>query len=94
MAERELDFSDVSVPLYRQLSAIIRDMIESGEIPPRHAVPSKTELMQRYGIGARTAKEAMLLLRDEGPDPGRAGQVVLRGAARGPARAAIRIHES
>jgi DNA-binding GntR family transcriptional regulator len=66
MASNELDFDDVSVPLYRQLAAIIRRMIGSGEIPPRHALPTRAVLMERYGVGARTVRDAMALLRDEG----------------------------
>ena len=53
-------------PLYRQLAAIIREQIQSGQIPPRRAVPSKRMLRQQYGISARTVDAAMAVLREEG----------------------------
>lgn len=53
-------------PLYVQLAEILRDMIVSGEIPPRTALPSKTTLAQRYGISGQTIDGAMRLLREEG----------------------------
>ena len=63
--DRALDPDDRE-PLYRQLAAIIREQIQSGQIPPRRAVPSKRMLRQQYGISARTVDAAMTLLRDEG----------------------------
>jgi GntR family transcriptional regulator len=65
MARTELDYDDRE-PLYRQLAEILRARIESGEIPPRRALPSKKALMQQYGISARTVDSAMDILREEG----------------------------
>jgi DNA-binding GntR family transcriptional regulator len=65
MARTELDPDDRD-PLYAQLAEIIRGQILAGEIPARHAVPSKRDLMQRYQVGARTAGDAMGLLKEEG----------------------------
>jgi hypothetical protein len=36
------------VPIYVQLAEILRARIESGELPPRRAVPSKRMLMQEF----------------------------------------------
>jgi DNA-binding GntR family transcriptional regulator len=65
MARAEIDHGDRD-PLYRQLADIIRGQIESGEIPPRRAVPSKRMLRQRYDVSARTVDAAMAILRAEG----------------------------
>jgi DNA-binding GntR family transcriptional regulator len=65
MARTEIDHGDRD-PLYRQLADIIRGQIESGEIPPRRAVPSKRMLRQRYDVSARTVDAAMAILRSEG----------------------------
>ena len=65
MARTEIDHGDRD-PLYRQLADIIRGQIESGEIPPRRAVPSKRLLRQRYDVSARTVDAAMAILRAEG----------------------------
>ena len=65
MARTEIDHGDRE-PVYRQLAEIIRAQIESGQIPPRRAVPSKRTLMQEHGVSARTVDSAMALLRAEG----------------------------
>ncbi|HEY2551892.1 MAG TPA: winged helix-turn-helix domain-containing protein [Streptosporangiaceae bacterium] len=65
MPRTEVDHDDRE-PLYRQLAEIIRAQIESGEIPPRRAVPSKRMLRQRYEVSARTVDAAMAILRHEG----------------------------
>lgn len=65
MARTEIDHDDRE-PVYRQLAEIIRGQIESGEIPPRRAVPSKRILTQRYGISTKSVDSAMAILREEG----------------------------
>jgi len=62
---RTLDPGDLD-PLYVQLAAILRDMITSGEIPPRRALPSKRELTQEHGISGKTVDKAMEVLKAEG----------------------------
>ncbi|MGO8883270.1 MAG: GntR family transcriptional regulator [Streptosporangiaceae bacterium] len=57
---------DAATPVYRQVAAIIRAAIESGEIPPGRAVPSEKTLMQEHGIARETARKAVRVLRDEG----------------------------
>jgi DNA-binding GntR family transcriptional regulator len=81
MARTEIDHGDRD-PLYRQLADIIRGQIESGEIPPRRAVPSKRMLRQRYDVSARTVDAAMGILRAEGlieAEPGKGLFVTERG---------------
>lgn len=59
----ELD-DDSPVPLHRQLAAILRDQIESGELTGR--LPSEWTLSQRYGISRGTARRALADLVEEG----------------------------
>ena len=54
------------VPVYRQLAAILRERITSGEIPPARPIPSKRTLMQNFGVGAHTVDRAVEVLRGEG----------------------------
>lgn len=54
------------VPVYRQLAAILRERITSGEIPPARPIPSKRILKQTFGVGARTVDRAVDVLRGEG----------------------------
>jgi DNA-binding GntR family transcriptional regulator len=57
---------DAGRPVWRQLADILRDMIESGEIPPGKLLPSQRTLMQRYEVSDGTVKRALALLREEG----------------------------
>ena len=54
------------MPVYRQVAAVIRARIESGEIPDGRAVPSEKMLMGEFGIARETARKAVKVLRDEG----------------------------
>lgn len=53
-------------PLYTQLADILREMIKSGELPPRSALPSESYLQQEQGVSRGTVRMAMRILRDEG----------------------------
>jgi GntR family transcriptional regulator len=53
-------------PVYVQLAAILREMITSGQIPPRRAIPSKNTIMQTYGVALGTTNKAIEILRNEG----------------------------
>ena len=53
-------------PVYLQIADELRAMIESGEIEPRHALPSVTTLVQRYGVADQTVRKAVAVLRAEG----------------------------
>lgn len=55
-----------SVPVYRQVAAILRVRIESGELQPDRPVPSEAHLVQEFGIARGTARRAIEILRDEG----------------------------
>lgn len=54
------------VPVYEQLAAILRAMIESGELAPERALPSGKTLVQRYGVARGTVDKAVALLKDQG----------------------------
>jgi GntR family transcriptional regulator len=54
------------VPIYQQLARILREQIDAGEIPPRHAIPSKRTLMQEYGVAGGTVERALDELRADG----------------------------
>jgi len=46
-------------PLYRQLAALIRGRIESGELAPRTAIPSITALASEHGVSVVTVQQAI-----------------------------------
>ena len=52
--------------VYRQLAAILRRKIESGEIPAGRAIPSKRTLTQTYGVSGMTVDRATAVLKEEG----------------------------
>jgi GntR family transcriptional regulator len=47
------------VPLWQQVADIIRQQIDSGELPKGRRVPSENTLAQQYGIARGTAKRAL-----------------------------------
>ncbi len=51
---------------YRKVSALLRDRIEAGELPPGTRLPSIATLVQEYGIARTTAAKALRLLVSEG----------------------------
>ena len=53
-------------PVYLQLARILREMITSGQIAPRHPMPSIKSITQQYGVAKGTAEKALGVLRDEG----------------------------
>jgi GntR family transcriptional regulator len=58
--------SAADVPVYQQLAAILREKIDSGEIPPRRAIPSKRLLSEQYRVSPGTVERAVQALRAEG----------------------------
>jgi GntR family transcriptional regulator len=58
--------SETDVPVYQQLAAILRGKIDSGEIPPRRAIPSKRTLAEEYSISPGTVERAIQTLRAQG----------------------------
>lgn len=61
------------VPPYRQLAAILRGQIESGELAPGQQLPSVVTLAADYEISVPTARKAISLLKAEGLVVGVAG---------------------
>lgn len=57
---------DSNVPPYRQIAAVLRRQIESGEIRQRQRLPSIATLVQEYGVARTTAAKALKVLVDEG----------------------------
>lgn len=53
-------------PSYLQLAGVLRARIQSGEIPPEHALPSLTSLVQDTGLAVGTVRKAIKILADEG----------------------------
>lgn len=58
--------ADTDVPVYQQLAAILRGQIDSGEIQPRRAIPSKRLLSEEYRVSPGTVERAIQALRAEG----------------------------
>lgn len=52
-------------PLYQQVARAIRDQIKAGELKPRDAIPSESELVAHHGVARETARRAVALLREE-----------------------------
>ncbi len=62
---QEID-KDSPVPPYRQVAAVLRGRIESGELAPGQRLPSIADLVQVYGIARTTAAKALRVLIDDG----------------------------
>jgi DNA-binding GntR family transcriptional regulator len=54
------------VPVYRQLSGILRARIERGEFAPRQPLPSEAHLMSEYGVSRGSVRHALKVLAEEG----------------------------
>lgn len=57
---------DSKVPLYRQLYAILRGAIDSGEIPAGRPIPSKRRLVQDNAVAPNTVQRVIEMLQAEG----------------------------
>ena len=55
-----------NTPLWQQLAAILRELIESGELSAGDQLPSELTLQQRHGVARGTVRHAIRQLRDEG----------------------------
>ena len=53
------------IPRYRQIAAILRARIESGELQPERPIPSEAQIEQEFGVARATARHAVAVLRDE-----------------------------
>src|SRR5262245_5546068 len=54
------------VPPYKQIAAIIRARIESGEYAKGTRIPTESEMVETWEVARTTARRAIALLRDEG----------------------------
>jgi GntR family transcriptional regulator len=63
MVERMISHG-IGEPPYRQVTAILRSRITSGEL--RGRIPSEKALAQEFGVAIGTIRKAMAILRDEG----------------------------
>jgi DNA-binding GntR family transcriptional regulator len=54
-----------SQPPSRQLAAILRQQIKSGELKSGDRIPSLVTLSQEHGIAVVTVQKSMKILRDE-----------------------------
>ena len=54
------------MPPYRQIAAIIKRGILSGQYPPDTRIPTETELVETYEVARSTARRAVAALREEG----------------------------
>lgn len=61
------------VPPYRQLAALLRAQMESGELAPGQQLPSVIKLAEDYQIAVPTVRKAISLLKAEGLVTGVAG---------------------
>lgn len=57
---------DSAIPLYAQLSEILRQKILSNEWRPSQKIPSENELNQIYGVSRMTARQVIAQLANEG----------------------------
>ena len=53
-------------PVYRQIADLLRSAIATGVLGPGEQVPSEHELAAEHGVARGTAREAIMLLRNEG----------------------------
>lgn len=60
--------------LYRQLAALLREQITSGELQPGDWLPSESRLEQEHGISRGTVRAALKLLAEEGLVATRSGR--------------------
>ena len=54
------------VPPYRQIAAIIRARIESGEYPQGSRIPTESEIVETFEVARTTARRSIALLREQG----------------------------
>jgi DNA-binding GntR family transcriptional regulator len=79
--EAMVDHGSAVAP-YRQIAAILRGRIESGEYGPGQRLPGINDLMQEFGVAHLTANKALRALVAEGLaelSPGRGFYVTAPG---------------
>jgi GntR family transcriptional regulator len=53
-------------PAYQQLSALLRDRINTGDYPPGEKLPSEAEMVDEHGVSRDVVRRALAALRAEG----------------------------
>lgn len=53
-------------PPYRQIAAMLRAAIESGDLAPEEKLPSEAALIEHFGVARMTVRQALQELRSEG----------------------------
>lgn len=61
----QIDHSS-SIPLYKQIEELIRDLIESGEYDEGKLLPKEENLAKRFGVSRNTVRQGMYKLVMEG----------------------------
>jgi GntR family transcriptional regulator len=54
------------IPPYRQIAAILKRRILSGQYPPNTRIPTESELVETYEVARTTARRAVGALREDG----------------------------
>jgi GntR family transcriptional regulator len=62
----EIDRYDRSRPAYVQIADWLRRRIESGELPPGQAIPSKRRVREELAVSGETYDKAVRILKAEG----------------------------
>ena len=62
----DVTLSEGPVPPWRQIYAVYRGKIESGELRPGERLPSIKSLSQEYGVAMSTAQKVIEQLRKDG----------------------------
>ncbi|MFZ0226539.1 MAG: winged helix-turn-helix domain-containing protein [Mycobacterium sp.] len=60
-----IDYESSTAP-YRQVAAILRERITSGQYRPGHRLPSINDLVGEFGVARTTSGKALRLLVTEG----------------------------
>lgn len=67
---------DDSGPAHTQITAALRDAINTGEFQPGQPIPSRAQLVKHFGVANATIHRAVSTLQDEGLLVGRHGSGV------------------
>lgn len=59
-------FTATDAPLYRQLSAILKEQILSGALAPGDQLPTEAKLVDAYQVSRITVRQALKILAEEG----------------------------
>jgi GntR family transcriptional regulator len=54
------------IPPYRQIAAVLKRRILSGQYPPNTRIPTESELVEAFEVARTTARRAVEALRAEG----------------------------